>query len=300
MSNVENLVSMAAFARVVETLSFTEAARQLQLSKSSVSREIAQLEVRLGAQLLNRTTRTIEVTELGLSYYQYCYRILNELNSAERFIRNFHEEPIGNLHVVAPFTFGYQCVVPALNHFISGNIHVSADLDLTDRPINMAEDQFDIAIVISRDAPDHPFIKSLIDISWGLYATPEYISQYDVIEKPEDLPRYDYILFRGSAHTISLPFRKEKQKIDIEVRSRFRANNSMALMSSALEGTGIVYLPDYMAREAVSSGKLQRLLPGWRMDTYQAWMVFKSEKTLSSRVRHFANDLQARLLREVL
>jgi DNA-binding transcriptional LysR family regulator len=300
MNNVENLVSMAAFARVVETLSFTEAARLLQLSKSSVSREISQLEVRLGAQLLNRTTRTIEVTELGMSYYQYCYRILNELNSAERFIRNFHEEPIGNLHIIAPFTFGYQCVVPALNQFISGNIHVSTDLDLTDRPLNITEDQYDIGIIISRQPPDHPFIKLLVDISWGLYATPEYISQYDAIETPEDLPRYDYILFRGTAHTISLPFRKDKQKIDIEVRSRFRANNSMALMSCALAGTGIVYLPDYMAREPVSSGKLVRLLPGWRMDTYQAWMVFKSEKTLSSRVRHFANDLQARLQRDLV
>lgn len=299
MNNVENLVSMAVFARVVETLSFTEAARLLQLSKSSVSREIAQLEVRLGAQLLNRTTRTIEVTELGLSYYQYCYRILNELNSAERFIRNFHEEPIGNLHIIAPFTFGYQCVVPALNQFISKNIHVSAELDLTDRPLNITNDLYDIGIIISREAPDHPFIKLLIDISWGLYATTEYISQYNEIEKPDDLPRYDYILLRGSAHTISLPFRKEKQKIDIEVRSRFRANNSMALMSCALAGSGIVYLPDYMARESVSSGKLVRLLPGWRMETYQAWMVFKSEKTLSSRVRHFANDLHARLLREL-
>jgi len=299
MSNVENLVSMAAFARVVETLSFTEAAKSLQLSKSSVSREISQLEVRLGAQLLNRTTRTIEVTELGLSYYQYCYRILNELNSADRFIRNFHEEPIGNFHVLAPFTFGYQCVVPAMNHFIAKNIHVSADLDLTDRPINMAEDQYDIAIVIGREPPNHPLIKALIDISWGLYATPEYLSQYPRMEKPEDLPRHDYILFRGSAHTISLPLRKEKQKTAIEVRSRFRANNSMALMSSALAGTGIAYLPDYMAREAVSSGRLLRLLPDWRMDTYQAWMVFKSEKTLSSRVRHFANDLQERLRRDL-
>ncbi|MBP2171268.1 DNA-binding transcriptional LysR family regulator [Erwinia toletana] len=299
MSNIENLASMVAFARVVETLSFTEAARALQLSKSSVSREIAQLEVRLGAQLLKRTTRTIEVTELGQSYYQYCQRILNEVKSAERFIRNFHEEPMGNLQLAAPVTFGCQCIVPVLNNFIAGNIHVSVDLDLTDRPVNMQDDHYDMAIVIGRDAPEHALVKPLVDITWGLYATPEYMRQYAKIEKPEDLPRYDYILFRGPAHTISLPFRKDKQKLDIEVRSRFRANNSVALMSSALAGTGIAYLPDYMTQDALNSGKLTRLLPGWRMDTYRAWMLFKEENNLSPRVRRFASDLQARLQREI-
>lgn len=299
MNNIENLTAMAIFARVVETRSFTEAARALQLSKSSVSREIARLEVRLGAQLLNRTTRTIRVTEIGQTYYQYCYRILNEAKNAERFIHNIHEEPAGNLQLVAPVTFGCQCIVPALNQFLAANIHVSVDLDLTDRPVNMAEDHYDIAIVIGRDTPEHPRVMPLTDITWGLYATPEYMRQFGEIEKPEDLPRYDYILFRGPAHTISLPFRKDKQKTDIEVRSRFRANNSVALISGALAGSGIAYLPDYMTREALNSGQLVRLLPGWRMDTYHAWILLQTENNLSSRVRQFASYLQQRLQREM-
>ncbi|EKN4181579.1 LysR substrate-binding domain-containing protein [Yersinia ruckeri] len=299
MSNIENLTAMVVFARVVETMSFTEASKSLQLSKSSVSREIAQLEIRLGTPLLKRTTRKIEVTEVGLSYYQYCQRILNEAKNAERFIRNFHEEPIGHLRLVAPVSFGCQYIMPVLNNFISGSIHVNVDLDLTDRPVNMTEDHCDIAIVIGRTPPDHSLLKPLIDITWGLYATPEYLQQYPNIEKPADLPRYDYIFFRGPAHTISLPFRKEKQKMDIDVHCRFRANNSVALMSSALAGTGIAYLPDYIAREALAAGKLIRLLPDWRMDTYHAWMLFKSEQTLSSRVRWFADELQQRLQREL-
>ncbi|WP_258087126.1 LysR family transcriptional regulator [Xenorhabdus bovienii] len=295
MNNIENLTSMVIFARVVETLSFTEAAKSLRLSKSSVSREIAQLEVRLGTQLLNRTTRKIQVTEVGLSYYQYCSRILNEAKSAERFIRNFHDEPMGSLRLIAPVSFGSQCIVPALNNFIARNIHVSVDLELTDRTIDMTDDNYDIAIIVGREIPDHPLVMPLIDITWGLYATPDYMSQFPPIEKPEDLPRYDYLLFRGPAHTISLPFRKERQKLDIEVRSRFRINNSVALMSSALSGAGIAYLPDYIAHESVAKGKLVRLLPGWNMDIYQAWMMFKSENTLSSRVQLFADALQQKL-----
>lgn len=299
MNNIDNLVSMVVFARVVETLSFTAAARVLQLSKSSVSREVAKLEIRLGTQLLRRTTRKIEVSEVGQSYYQYCQRILNEVKNAERFIRNFHEEPIGSLKIVAPVSFGSQYIVPVLNNFIAANIHVNVDLDLTDRPVTITKDHYDIAIIIDRDVPEHPLAKYLADISWGLYATPEYMLRYPDIEKPEDLPRGDYILFRGPAHTISLPFRREKHKADIEVRSRFRANNSVALMSFALAGSGIAYLPDYIAKEALSAGKLLRLLSGWQMDCCQVWMLFKSEHTLSSRIRHFADELQQYLQREL-
>ncbi|PHM47692.1 LysR family transcriptional regulator [Xenorhabdus miraniensis] len=295
MNNIDNLTSMVVFARVVETLSFTEAAKSLRLSKSSVSREIAQLEVRLGTQLLNRTTRKIQVTEVGMSYYQYCHRILTEAQNAEHFIRNFHEEPMGSLRLIAPVSFGSQCIVPALNSFIAGNIHISVDLELTDRTINMEEDQCDIAIVIGREMPHHSLTTPLTDITWGLYAAPDYIGQFSPIEKPDDLPRYDYLLFRGPAHTISLPFRKERHKLDIEVRSRFRINNSVALMSSALAGAGIAYLPDYVAHEAVAEGKLIRLLPEWNMDIYQAWILFKSESTLSSRVQQFAHSLQNKL-----
>ncbi|WP_338492116.1 LysR family transcriptional regulator [Erwinia aphidicola] len=292
MSDFENLHGMIIFARVVETLSYTEAAKTLGLAKSSVSKEISALEVRLGAKLLQRTTRRIQVTEVGMTYYHYCYRILHEVKSADLFIRQFHEEPTGSLRVVAPVTFGCQCIVPVLNSFVAGNIHVSIDLDLTDRPVNLEDDHFDIAIAITRDLPDHRHYRPLIDIAWGLYAAPGYLSKLNAIASPDDLPRQDFILFRGPAHTISLPFRKEKQKKDIEVRSRFRANNSIALLNSAVAQTGIAYLPNYIAQEAVESGRLVQILPDWEMDIYKSYILVKSDNFISPRVRLFIEDLQ--------
>lgn len=295
MSDFENLHGMIIFARVVETLSYTEAAKTLGLAKSSVSKEISALEVRLGAKLLQRTTRRIQVTEVGMTWYQYCYRILHEVKSADLFIRQFHEEPTGSLRVVAPVTFGCQCIVPVLNSFVAGNIHVSIDLDLTDRPVNLEDDHFDIAIAITRDLPDHRHYRPLIDIAWGLYAAPGYLSKLNAIASPDDLPRQDFILFRGPAHTISLPFRKEKQKKDIEVRSRFRANNSIALLNSAVAQTGIAYLPNYIAQEAVESGRLVQILPDWEMDIYKSYILVKSDNFISPRVRLFIEDLQKAL-----
>lgn len=295
MSDFENLHGMIIFARVVETLSYTEAAKALGLAKSSVSKEISALEVRLGAKLLQRTTRRIQVTEVGITYYHYCYRILHEVKSADLFIRQFHEEPTGSLRVVAPVTFGCQCIVPVLNSFIASNIHVSVDLDLTDRAVNPEEDSCDIAIAITRELPDHHHYRPLMDIAWGLYAAPDYLKKIDPITRPDDLPRHDFILFRGPAHTISLPFRKEKQKKDIEVRSRFRANNSIALLNSAVAHTGIAYLPNYIAQEAVMRGELVQVLSDWEMDIYKSYVLVKSDNFISPRVRLFIEDLQRAL-----
>lgn len=295
MSDFENLHGMIIFAKVVETLSYTEAAKALGLAKSSVSKEISALEVRLGAKLLQRTTRRIQVTEVGMTYYHYCYRILHEVKSADLFIRQFHEEPTGSLRVVAPVTFGCQCIVPALNRFLANNIHVSVDLDLTDRPVNFEDDHIDLAIAITRDLPEHRNYRPLMDIAWGLYAAPDYLINRTPVSSPDDLPRHEFILFRGPAHTISLPFRKEKQKKDIEVRSRFRANNSIALLNSAVAQTGIAYLPSYIAREAVESGKLVQLLPDWEMDIYKSYVLMKSDSFISPRVRLFIEELQRAL-----
>lgn len=295
MSDFENLHGMIIFAKVVETLSYTEAAKVLGLAKSSVSKEISALEVRLGAKLLTRTTRRIQVTEVGMTYYHYCYRILHEVKSADLFIRQFHEEPTGSLRVVAPVTFGCQCIVPVLNRFVASNIHVSVDLDLTDRPVSLEDDNFDLAVVIKRELPGHRNYRPLMDITWGIYAAPDYLRQHAEITSPDDLTRHDFILFRGPAHTISLPFRKEKQKKDIEVRSRFRANNSIALVNSAIAQTGIAYLPSYIAQEAADEGKLVQVLPDWEMDIYKSYVLMKTDSYISPRVRLFVEALQKAL-----
>lgn len=153
MEKIENLTPMVVFARVVETLSFTETALSLGMSKSSVSRDIATLEKRIGAMLLKRTIRKIEITELGLSYYQHCFKILNELRAAERFIRDYYEEPTGTIKILAPVTFGKEYVVPALNAYLERNIMANVDLDLSDKTVDIKESQYDLSIIVDQDTP---------------------------------------------------------------------------------------------------------------------------------------------------
>ncbi|WP_297203122.1 LysR family transcriptional regulator [uncultured Pluralibacter sp.] len=292
MDKVENLLPMAIFARVAETLSVTEAARSLGVSKSSVSRAIAQLEEATGGPLLKRTTRKIEITGLGAEYARYCTRIVETLAESEAFIREYYRPPEGTMTLLAPVTFGTQHVVPVLSRFLKNNLHARIDLDLSDKEVDIRESHYDLVIEVLQGTPAHEHARYLCAISWGLYTTPDYLRHIKPIVVPKDLPCHDYILFRGVARTVSLPFRKEKQKFALSVESRFRSNNSITLMNMALSGCGIAYLPAYAARAFVESGQLVRLLPGWTMDEHKIWLLAKEKQTLTESIRRFSEDLQ--------
>lgn len=284
MDNSDNLTAMMLFARVVERQSFSEAARTLGVSKSYVSREIARLEVRLGIKLLQRTTRKVALTELGQAYYPFCTRLIDEMHRADAFVQQVHQLPAGNVRLQAPVTFGCQCVVPTLNSFIRRHIHINVDLELTDRISEDLDSGVDVAIVIRARAPETPDYRELSTIDWGLYAAPDYLAAHPVIEHPERLTRHDLLLFHGPAHTAALPFRRDKQRLALDVRSRFRANNSMALLNAALAGTGIAYLPAYMTREALVRGEIVQVLPEWQMDRLHSYLLLKNQPQPSSPV----------------
>ncbi|MBS6033174.1 MAG: LysR family transcriptional regulator [Pantoea sp.] len=295
MENSANLTAMLVFARVVELQSFSEAARALGWSKSHVSREIARLELRLGIRLLQRTTRRLALTELGQAYYPYCVRMLAEVQRADAFVQQLHQQPAGNVRLQAPVTYGCQCVVPVLNRFLRRHLHINVDLDLTDRNRDTLDDQIDVAIVIRSRPPQQGNFRVLSDIEWGLYAAPGYLAQRPAIEHPEMLPRHDLLLFHGPAHTAALPFRRDKQRLALDVRSRFRANNSMALLNAALASSGIAYLPSYMAQEAVSRGDIQQLLPEWQMDRLQSYLLLRETLQPASPVSLLCDTLIAAL-----
>ncbi|WP_312056365.1 LysR family transcriptional regulator [Pantoea brenneri] len=296
MENSANLTAMLVFARVVELQSFSEAARALGWSKSHVSREIARLELRLGIRLLQRTTRRLSLTELGQAYYPYCVRMLAEVQRADAFVQQLHQQPAGNVRLQAPVTYGCQCVVPVLNRFLRRHLHINVDLDLTDRNRDTLDDQVDVAIVIRSRPPQQGNFRVLSDIEWGLYAAPGYLAQRPAIDHPEMLPRHDLLLFHGPAHTAALPFRRDKQRLALDVRSRFRANNSMALLNAALAGSGIAYLPSYMAQEAVSRGDIQQLLPEWQMDRLQSYLLLRETLQPASPVSLLCDTLIAALV----
>jgi DNA-binding transcriptional LysR family regulator len=293
MNTLDQLSCMAVFARVVDTMSYTQAALTLGVSKSAVSKEISRLETSLGVTLLRRTTRKLDVTDVGRAYYEYCARMLAEQKSANDFLRQYTEEAVGNLRVTAPVTFGNRAVVPALCRFVERNVHVRADLELTDRIVDPLEEGLDVAVVISRDQPGGSQARALMPIEWGLYASPAYLGRTVAIKQPEDLRRHGFLSFQGPAHWPALPLRKGKREVELQVRPLLRANNSTALLRAAQSGLGVAYLPRYVVRDALDDGSLQRLLPDWLSDASTAYATFSAARYLAPRVRLFVEDLAA-------
>jgi DNA-binding transcriptional LysR family regulator len=288
---LDQLGAMAVFARIVDTLSYTQAAASLGVAKSSVSKDIARLEASLGVVLLRRTTRKIEVTEIGRAYYAYCARVLAEQKGANQFLRQTTEEPVGNLRVTAPVTFGNRAVMPALCRFVERNALVQSDLELTDRTVDPQEADLDVVVVISRDPPDNAQSRMLMPIEWGLYATPDYLSQHPPVRVPDDLRRHGFLSFRGPAHSPALMLRKGKRDVELQVRHLLRVNNSTAVMRGTTSGLGVGYLPQYVANEAVRAGMLTRLLPDWSSETRIAYATYLESRYLLPRVRLFIDTL---------
>ena len=245
-------------------------------------------------KLLERTTRRIKVTEVGRAWYQFCARALQEVNGADAFIRDYHQQPAGNLSLIAPVNFGRHFILPLLNRFVARHIHVQVDLDLTDRTIDLQQDRYDLAVVVGQRPPAalcHPLTR----IEWGLFAAPDYPLPQETITHPQQLPRHDFLLFRGPAHTLALPFRQGKQKFNIDVHSRFRINNSEALLNAAIGGAGIAYLPCYITQTAQRQNQLVRLLPAWQMDDYYSYLVARQPERPRALVAMFCQELQAAL-----
>lgn len=201
MNPIDQVASMVIFAKIVDTQSFTETAEELRISKSAVSKEIARLEASLGIELLKRTTRKLEVTDIGRVFYEYCTRMLSEVRGADAYISKYHEAPVGNLRIVAPVTFGNRVIVPALNDFIARYVHVEVDLELTDRMVDIAKEGIDIAVRIGNDLPNFSNARHLMDVSWGLFASPDYLANNAAISEPADLRSHPFLLFQGPAFT---------------------------------------------------------------------------------------------------
>lgn len=284
---------MAVFARVVESGSYTDAAAALGMSKSAVSKSVSGLEAALGITLLNRTTRKIEVTEVGQAYYAYCARILAEQKGAGQFLRQFTEEPVGHLRVAAPVTFGNRAVMPALSRFLASNPLMQVDMELTDRVLDVHREELDAVVVISRDRPENASSRVLMPIEWGLYASPDYLQRHPPIRTPDDLPRHGFLSFGGPAHSPALTLRKGKREMQIQVRHALRVNNSTALLGAAAAGLGVAYLPQYVVGDKILAGQLQRLLPDWASETRIAYVVYPESRFLQPRVRLFVETLVA-------
>ncbi len=281
--------AMVVFSQVVETGSFSEAARRLTLSKSQVSKQVTALERRLGAQLLHRTTRKLSLTDTGRSFYERCAQIVREVEEAERAVIHAQATPQGLLRVNAPMSFGHLAFAPALPPFLSRHPELRVELVLDDRQVDVIEGGFDVTIRVARRLSDSSLIaRRVASVRIVVCGTPDYLARRGVPATPDELAGHDCLVY---AYQERWHFRGPAGEQAVGVSGPLLANNGDALREAALAGLGLVQLPSFIVGAELASGALRTLLEPFEDQGSAIWALYSPTRHLSGKVRAFVDFL---------
>jgi DNA-binding transcriptional LysR family regulator len=293
---MDKLAGMAIFARVVESGSFTSAAAQLVMSKSAVSKAVAALEDRLGARLLNRTTRRLALTEVGRAFYERCARIVAEAEEAELAVTRLQDTPRGTLRVNAPVSFGVRHLAPAISDFMARHPELSVDIDLVDRYIDLIEEGYDLALRIASELPDSSLIaRRITNNEMVVCASPAYWNRRGRPARPEDLANHDCVTYAYSRSPGEWPLRgPDGSRVSVRVSGRLHSNNGDIALSAALAGHGVAHLPRFLCGPHLATGELERVLADAVPPPSGIYAVYPHNRHLSAKVRAFVSFLLER------
>lgn len=294
MAGMENLAGMAVFAAVVEARSFSSAAVRLALSKSAVSKQVSRLEDRLGARLLNRTTRRLSLTEVGETFYRHCVRVLEEAEAAEQAVTHLHEEPRGRIKINAPMSFGILHLADAIPDFLARHPQVTVDIDLSDRFVDLIEEGYDLAIRIANLNDSSLIARRLAPVRRIVAGSPAYFAEHGVPERPADLKDHNCLRYTYVADGREWRFRGSDGEEAIEVSGSMRANNSDVLRGAALAGVGLMMAPTFIVGDEVRAGRLRPVLTEFEIADLGIYAVYPHKRHLSPKVRAFVDFLAER------
>jgi DNA-binding transcriptional LysR family regulator len=287
----DNLNGMAVFARVVEAKSFSGAAATLSLSKSAVSKQISQLEDRLGARLLDRTTRRVALTEVGRVFYDHAARMLQEAESAEAAVASLHELPRGVLRISLPMSFGLTHVAPLLPEFLTRCPELRMEMTYSDRYVDLLEEGFDLALRIARLTDSSLVARRIAPNRLVICASPEYLKRMGEPKSAADLAAHSCLSYSYAPDpdqwTLSIDGRLE----DVKIGGRLRANNGDALRMAALGHQGLVMLPSFMVGDDLRAGRLVEAMRGMTPPDSAIYAVYPSRRYLTPKVRAFIDFL---------
>lgn len=288
---MDRFAALRVFRRVIELNGFAAAARDLDLSNAAVSKTVKELEADLGVQLIQRTTRSLRLTDTGHDYFDHITRILDELGEADDAVRSSVAEPRGVLRVSAPLSLGLVLLSPIFARFAARYPELELDVEFGDQPVDLIEGRFDLAIRGGLLQNSSLKARKLMDIERVVCASPDYLARSGTPERPEDLSGHRCLIYSLSASPRSWVLEKEGMVTRVAVEGGFRANNSLAVRDAAIEGLGIALLPRIYAVDALESGRLVRLLPEWGGELHALYGVYPQHREASLKVRSLLDFL---------
>lgn len=288
---MDPLDGIAAFARVVDSGSFSAAARRHNISKSAISAHVQRLEERLGIRLLNRTTRRLSLTEAGAAYYRRCARILAEAEAAEQAASALQREPRGTLRISAPDSFGWMHVAPAVPAFLKRYPEIAIDIKLSPSYANLVDEGLDLAIRIGILEDSALVARKLASSRLVLCAAPAYLEEYGAPREPDELADHNCLCTDLLAWGDQWRLAGKGGEVRVTVNGSLRSNNAEMLRAAALGGIGIAALPTWAVAGELRSGMLRPVLTEWEAPVSTIYAVYPGNRLISMKVRAFVDHL---------
>lgn len=284
----------AVFVKVVQAGSFSAAARQLGLPTSTISTRVSRLEKRLGINLLQRTTRRLNLTEAGTVFFQHAALGLGYMLEAEAAIDEARQQPQGKLKITAPADLGDGLLAGLLAHTQAAFPALELELLLTDRYIDLVADGVDIAIRTG-DLRDSSLIaKSLGTIRWSLFASQDYLARAATVEVPQDLHLHQCVQFTPLGRD-AWDLSSHQNHMSIPMQAKTMANNIGVVKSMAESGLGIALLPTFICKESIKQGRLVSVLPDWHGKADPVHLVYPKQRFMPPKLRAFVDLAQVSL-----
>ena len=282
---MDRIDSMGVFAKVVTKQGFSAAARDLRLSQAAVSKHVRALEDWLGARLLDRTTRRLNVTEIGALVYERCERILDEIDEVQQSTSALQTAPRGVLHLAAPLSFGITQLGPALADYLSSYPEVVVDVRLDDRMVDLVDEGFDLALRVGALKDSSLIVRRLAPVRFVLCASAGYVKQYGAPRQPDDLSSHRCLFYSMRVIPGEWRFVGPEGEVAVRVTGRFRSNSGNMLYAAMLAGAGIGFVPTFVAGRDLAEGRLVSLMPDYRPVESELSAIYPPGKAPSAKVR---------------
>lgn len=289
------------FARVVECANFTRAADTLGVPRSSVSAAVRELEERVGARLLHRTTRKVSPTQDGEAFYERCQRLISDVEEAENLFRQNEAKPSGELRVNAPGRIGRLIIAPALPVFLDLYPRIDINLGITDRAVNLIEESVDCVLRVGPLSDSELIARAIGTLPLINVASPAYLERYGTPQTPEDLARHWAVNYASPSTGRVGPWEwiEGDDMRTLMMRGRVTVNSAEAYIACCLSGLGLIQIPAYDVRPHLEAGELVEVLTDYRAEPLPMTLLYPHRQHLSRRVQVFADWLEDLLERTI-
>ena len=289
---MDRLEAMDIFVRIVETGSFSAVARDLGTTQPTISKQITALERQLKTRLLERSTRSLNVTASGTTYYERCKRILEDVKAAEGALGRLQSSLTGTLHVNGSIALGQLFLTPLLLEFQRRYPELTVELTLNDRYIDLVEEGVDVAVRLGRLADSNLVARRLGATRRVLVATRTYLDAHGTPQEPAQLARHNCLLYAYLSTGNEWTFRGPQGDLRVHVHGNFKANNGHSIREAMLAGAGVALTPDWLVHEELQSGTVVALLPEFAPAPLEVNAVYPSGRHVSAKLRTFVDFLQ--------